>query len=378
VGRKRATDGIRRTGTTRGAIRVSGVEDPSPNRTESSSVGIDVRRSPLSDAELAAIAELYGTADPKYADRTFLRQLYDAGPLGGGIHAFAHDGEAYVGHVSVIPLPSSVDGQLVSSGKYEAFAVADNARSAVTDEGVPVAVALLTSVTAAAEAQGIHLLHGITNDQIGMLLRLAGCRRVALDVRAFTGVVGTAEFADRITGWRRHALRGAAMFGGVAGMVARAGARVLYGTSAELVDAVASDVEAITASADGWTVDPTECWDWIRRVGDLRVLVIRGRRPSRVLLRPARSAGDDLHVVGWSSGRADTVTALVALASARIVGSQSRAIQVLCWQPERASAVARACRLLGFVPRPAGAFYVRARTLEPGTVGFNPFFYAVF
>jgi hypothetical protein len=337
-----------------------------------------VLRSPLPDRELAAIARLYGAADPKYADATFLRHLYDAAPYGGGIHAFARAGDDYVGHVSVIPLPASVEGQRIASGKYEAFAVAASTRAAVTDDGIPVAVALLASVTAAAEAHGIHLLHGVTNDQIGMLLRLSGCRRVSLDMRAFSGVIDAQTLDDRVTGWRRYALRAAAAFGGVASAVARGGARVLYGARAELVDAVATDAAAITTSADAWTVDPTECWDWIRRVGDLRVLAIRGRKPSRILVRPARSAGDDLHVVGWASGGTDAVSAVIGLACARRVGARPRALQVLCWQSERAPTVARACRLLGFVPRPAGAVYVRTRMLAPGDVGFSPFFYAMF
>ena len=355
---------------------VSAVDGQSDPATQDAAVRIVVRRSPLSDDELDAIALLYGPADAKYGDRAFLRQLYDVAPYGGGLHAFAREGEDYVGHVSVIPLPALIGAQQVPSGKYEAFAVADAARSAASEDGVPIAVALLAAVTDTAEAQGIHLLHGMTNEQIGFLLRLAGCRRIALRDPMFSGVVDATRFADRVSGWRRLAVASAATFGGVTSAITRVGARVLFAATATIADPVGSDAATLTSGASGWTVDPTECWDWLRHVGDLRVLSIHGRRPSRILIRPPRSEDDDLHILGWCSGGAVTIGALLALAHARKLGG--RAVRVQCWQPGNASAVARACRLLGFVPRPAGAFYVRSRTFDPGAVGFNPFFYAMF
>ena len=339
---------------------------------------IDVRRSPLSDDELEAIALLYGPADAKYAEHAFLRHLYDVAPYGGGLHAFAREGEDYVGHVSVIPLPAVVGEREVASGKYEAFAVADTARSAITDDGRPVALALLGSVTEEAEAQGISLLHGVTNEQIGMLLRLAGCRRIGLHDPTYSGVVAAREFDARVSGWRRYALASSAMFGRVTSAITRVGARALFRATAAVVDPDRDDAAALRSCAQGWTVDPVGCWDWLQDIGNLRVVAIRGRRPSRLLIRPPRSKHDDLHIVGWCSGGADTVAALIALAHARKLGGRARALRVQCWQAGHASAVARACRVLGFVPRPAGAFYVRSRTFDPGSACFNPFFYAMF
>ena len=64
---------------------------------------LELIKGPLTESQLAAVAALYGKTDGKYSDQDHCRLLFNESPFGPTLHAFAKDGETFVGHYCLIP-----------------------------------------------------------------------------------------------------------------------------------------------------------------------------------------------------------------------------------------------------------------------------------
>jgi hypothetical protein len=349
---------------------------PATRAGDASSPRIEIVRGPLAPQQLGAIARLYGARDPKYRDTDFVHRVFDGSGHGASVHAFAHDAGETIGHVGAIRLPTLVGGTPVVSGKFEALVVDDSARS-LSVRGEPVALALLRALTEALGADGVQLLHGTTTPQIGVLMRLAGFRRVPVDAPAYFGVT-TPELLESAGTTPRLLLSAAAAGGRALASAVRVWGRAVHRSRVVVRPADAGDLSLVRTRLEGWTVDVSSCWEWLCSIGRLETVVIEGRRPCRAVVRPPATPGDDLHVLAWDSELSRTGAAIL-LAEMRRRAAHARAVRVQPWQLDRAARVAGAARMLGFVRRPYSAgLYVRARDLDPGPVSFTPFFYAPF
>lgn len=341
---------------------------------------IETRRSPLDAEHAEAIARLYGPADPKYRSPAFLREVFEENPHRFSMHAFAVDGDRIVGHCGIVPIDGRLGSTRIETGKYEAFVVADDAQSASTDAGVPVALGLLRSVTEAADQAGMSIAHSLTSKQLGMLLRMLGARPFELEDTVLLGVVDPRAFAEGLS--RRHRAAASVLAGATAALTAaiRLGARLLGLARVEITPAGADDlVGLVRAPDDAWTIDPADSASWFASLGHVTKIDLRGRLQSTILVRPPLSPGEDCHVLAWARGTPRTAVALVALAAARRLSGGARALRVQLWQPQAAPALRAACRLLLFVPTPARtALYVRIRGIDAVPPAVNPFFYAPF
>lgn len=345
---------------------------------------IEVVRGPLDRAALGRVAGLYGTQDPKYADLDYLATLYNDNPHGRSIHAFAVDGDVAVGHYSVIPMPIVRDGRPQPSAKGEAFFVAAGHRRP------PVAIALMRSAFAAADADGIEVLHAISPRDVGRLAVLNGCREQRVADRRYVRLLtptpasstrrGAGRRVRRHVGWLgQRALAGCWSLATVA-----ARDRVFSRPRLDDPDLVAQIASAAAVPETGWTIPRTSAQlGWFGRSSGW-VGVAETPGPG-VLFRVPVLPGGSVDVVGWNLPRGDSALGTAALLA--VIGEARRigADEVRCTDSAAGSDVEgmrRAARRLGFVARPADlVFYTRARDAyfhDPVNLRFTPDFTAWF
>lgn len=117
-------------------------------------------RGPLGDPELDAVARLYGAVDAKYSSTDHCAQLFHYSPFGPTLHAFAAEGNSYVGHYCLIPYDLEVDGRTVSAAKGEALCI-DPAYRKTTIEGRPTADAIMTGALELAATDKIEVVFAV-------------------------------------------------------------------------------------------------------------------------------------------------------------------------------------------------------------------------
>jgi hypothetical protein len=319
-------------------------------------VEFEVLEGPLDSSRLGRVADLYGPVDAKYRDPAQLRHLFASAPGGPALHAFALDATRPVGHCAVVPMPARKGGAGFLAGKVEALVV-DEAYRGRRGASPPVAVKLREALYAAADAKGIELLHAYVRPPVGRILELAPVR---IAPPSFVAVIRAETLAT-------SRLRAPAVALSLAQRSARALARPFVGSpSVRMRTPAAGDqdlVQAPTPPEDRWTVLAEDTWEWYVGAPSLRVLELE--RGTRVLLQLPGSAGDALRLVAWRAERPSVASALRALVASAQVASDTGASTVR-YQPWPAgfgeAALARACRVLGFVTRDDFAtLYVRAK-----------------
>ena len=117
-------------------------------------------RGPLDEPELQAVARLYGAVDAKYSSTGHCAQLFQRSPFGPTLHAFAADGDAYVGHYCLIPYDLEVDGQTVSAAKGEALCI-DPAYRKTTIDGRPTSDAIMLGALELAAKENIEIAFAV-------------------------------------------------------------------------------------------------------------------------------------------------------------------------------------------------------------------------
>lgn len=344
---------------------------------------VETVRGPLDDERLGWIAALYGRVDAKYRSNTYLRHLLEANPCGWSLHAFALDGARAVGHCCVVPLPARRARRELLSGKVEAYVVEEAYRARTTGpDDTLLAVELLRRLYEFADGNGIEVLHAFATPELGILHRMLGFRRLDVGERSLVrltepraaGAIGGALYATQ-------SALGEAIYAG-----ARSAARVWRTPALRPL----SDDDAVLAEAEpgdetAWTISGTDAWPWYAGSNLLGVLEIPGRAGSRALVRTADGSAEGFRILGWRPTRPGLLPALLLLGAASRLARRQRA-SALRFQPWHGrsgdGSLARAARVLGFVPRADfSTLYVRSADPElarAANVRLTPFFYTTF
>jgi GNAT superfamily N-acetyltransferase len=294
----------------------------------------------LDAARLGWVAHLYGRADEKYRRDEILDHVFKRSPAGPGLHAFVLDGTQPVGHGAIIPMPGRRGSEPLRTGKLEALFVEASHRG-VRQGGQSLARTLLDRLYEYADDRGIELIHAFTPiPQIIRFLEFPG-----VGERSLVSVVNPTRRSERVVAVPQRVLLGAA--------------RALTGAARtrQTRPAAAEDVELVDAPLppkDRWTLVAADGWDWYRSSPLVRVVEVGGRHGCRALVQVPGKAGEPVRLVGWRPERTAVRSALTLLAELGGLARESGA-PTLRFQPWGSSAgdgeLARACRLLGFVPR---------------------------
>jgi GNAT superfamily N-acetyltransferase len=301
----------------------------------------------LEPERLGWVADLYGRADPKYRRRELLDHLFSRGPLGAALHAFALDAGRPVGHCAVVPLPARRGSVWFRSGKLEALFVAESHRGRRSN-GEVVARSLLTRLYEFADERGVELIYAYVTPRVG---RVTGFAPVSVGARSLVAFLGPGSRRRAVTGALAHVQRVARETGYAAARArGHPGGAVLRPLTKDDVDLAAAPLP----TPDRWTSVAQDAWDWYRRSPVLRVLELEGRDGSRALVQMPGAAGEAVRLVGWQSASRGLGSALLLVGALGRLARHSGAA-VVRFQPWPAEAgdgaLARACRLVGFVPR---------------------------
>ena len=334
-------------------------------------------RGPLDDERLGWIAALYGPVDAKYASLHYVRHQFVENPFGWAVHTFVMDGNRAAGHCAAVPFRANFGGDELVAGKIEAVVLAEDQRGRRIDDGRSLAVAMLAAMYASAHEHGIPVLFGLAPPAVAAVHARAGCERRRVPDQTYVGIA--TPRADTATGKRRVAMR---LLAGVQRALIAAVPRL----HTDLATAGAKDVTlvAIPPPRDGsWTISGETSWAWYVGSGLLHVVETRGRAGARALIRLADTPGADVQIVAWQPrGQALASAVLLLAAVARL--ARARGARTIRFQPWAGTAgdgaLARACRLLGFVRRAETELVLNAATsqLAVADVQLTPFFYVTF
>ena len=121
---------------------------------------LELIKGPLSENQLAAVAALYGKTDGKYSNQDHCRLLFNQSPFGPTLHAFAKEGDSFIGHYCLIPYDLFIDGKTHRAAKGEALHVEADYRRTKCGEH-PTSSALLLGAQELADAEGIKISYAI-------------------------------------------------------------------------------------------------------------------------------------------------------------------------------------------------------------------------
>lgn len=290
----------------------------------------------LEPRQLDWVARLYGRADPKYRHRTFLEHLFLENPVGPSLHAFAVDADRPVGHICIVRTAARYGAEQLAAGKLEGLWIDESHRGRRPGDE-PVVAELLTRLYAFSDAQGIDLVHALATPHIGDIIR-------------FTPLSGVGEQSlVSLVKARTLATRALAVAQRAAGAIAG-----LPPAHAVLRRATAQDVDLAQVPlppSGRWAIVPDGAWEWYASSPFVRVLELDR---SRSLVQLPAAPHEPLRLAGWHAEQATMRAALRLLAAAGRVAREHGAA-TLRFQPWSSPAgngtLARACRLVGFVPR---------------------------
>jgi hypothetical protein len=296
------------------------------------------------DSELVEwIARLYGNADPKYRDRSFLSHLFLRNPAGPSLHAFALDDGQAVGHCCVVRTPARYGAQPLAAGKLEALWLDEPYRGRRAD-GKTIVRTLLDRLYAFSDEQGIELIHALATPEIGKVIAFTAVDGVGQP--SLVSVIRPSRRGERAVAVPQRALLIAARSLAIAPRSQRT--RAATGDDVDLVDAP-------LPARDCWTLVTADAWDWYCSSPLVRVLERRGRHAFRALVQLPGVAGGPLRLVGWRAEGSAVRSALTLLGELDEMARRTQA-STLRFQPWGSAAgngaLTRACRLLAFVPRP--------------------------
>ncbi len=350
---------------------------------------VEIRRirGPLDDEQLAWLTEIYGPVDTKYRSLAYVRHQFVENPYGWSAHVFAVAEEGAVGHCGVVPFRARFGDHVLTVGKLEALAVAPAYRGQREDGG-SVATDILVALYPFAVENGMRVLFGLAPPAVARIHVRAGCRQVPLDAPAYVFVSSRRTFVTQSGSLRRNiaaaalsVVQNATLSG------AYAGTRLVTGAWArpreEHPGEADADLARSFADEGSWTVSGSDAWEWYVGSGVLRALEVPGRFGSRALVRIDESDETTVQLVAWRPRREGLLPAILLLGAAAAI-ARRRSAPTLRFQPWRGSggdgALARACRLLGFVKRREAELllYSGDATFGDANVQLTPFFYVTF
>ena len=336
-------------------------------------IELEVLRGPASERESKWIVDLYGPADPKYADPGFVRHQFSNNPFGWSLHAFARDGDRPVGHCALIPIPARAGVESLVSGKFEAFAVDPAYQSVSLPDGRFIGFALLDELYERALESGFAVVHDLVQPDIGIMHRLHGARAVQVPWPTLVGI-GDRRILARL-GIRRataarllgHGQRALQLFSYP--VVGRATVRPV----------IESDPPPQPQSipANTWTIEPSDMWKWL--VGTGLLAWVEEPSGGRALVRLPGRARQAAELLDWRSGERPLAGAIAAITTVSRLARDGRSVRIP--NPAGDSDLRLASRILGLVParQPLTAYIKTLRPdLDSAHVAVNPFFFATF
>jgi hypothetical protein len=278
---------------------------------------IEVVRGPLPSASVQRIAELYGPVDVRYRDVEFLERQFVSNPLGWALHAFVRAGGRYLGHCAVIPVPGLCGATPIITGKVEALAIKEEARSAsiLGAPAQPAILSLLTGLYARAYSEGIEVIHAMGSDTLGVFHRMAGLQAIRWKERHYWTGGDPNVLASRI---KNNQLRGLIRVAlGTANAVHR-GLACLGGQTGRLQEQVSMQWQlGIKLGRTEWSVLPAEIVRWHADSGVLGELLVKsGRSHARLLLAMPREPSGPAEIVGWDPESLSPTAAVASLLGA--------------------------------------------------------------
>lgn len=319
------------------------------------------------ETHLDWVSSLYGRADPKYRDRAFVEHLFRRNPVGPSLHAFAVDGGRAVGHCCVVRTAARASAADLAAGKLEALYLEESHRGPAGG-GEPVVRRLLNRLYGFSDEQGVELVHALATPRIGRVIGFDAVEGVG--ERTSVGVVRAGGAATWALGLAQRAARRV--------LAARGGRGVVR--DAEDADA---DLVQVPEPADGrWAIVAGDAWHWYRASPLIRVLDLGD---SRALVQVPATDNEPLRLVSWRAERPTRRTALRLVAAAARLADERGAgtLRFQPWDgPAGDGALARACRLSGFVRRAdlttVWLHATRPELARPGAPVSTPFLYLGF
>lgn len=325
---------------------------------------------PLDAKRLRWIADLYGQADPKFRRPEILEHLYTKSPAGPGLHAFAMDDGAPVGHCSVVPTRGRLGGDELRCGKLEALFLEPPYRARNTRDR-PVVRRLLDGLYESSDERGFELVHALATPQIGRIIEFTPLHGVG---RRSLVALSAAQGPRLALAAAQRAARG---------LAARIAGSLEYDLRAP-TPGDADLVEAPSPPPGRWAVLPADAWEWYRSSPLVRVLELMGRQGSRALVQLPGSPREPLRLVAWRSNEPGLRPALrLAAAAGRVARAAGAAtLRFQPWESEAGDGdLERACRLAGFFRRDdLTTVWVRTRSelARPDAVVSTPGLYLGF
>jgi hypothetical protein len=347
---------------------------------------------PLDARGLGWVAELYGEADPRWADAAWVRHLLVENPSGAAVHAFAMADERAVGHCCVLPMATRVAGLLATSGKIEALYIAPEHRGDLVEQAgrpTPLAMAMLRALYDFAETRGMGLLHSYSEPALGRLHRIARCLPVTVPTVVRAGILRPVAVARGATGRARLvrlvAGAGQRAWTVLAGLAARA--TLLRPGAAEVRDATGFPPAALAAAEPPpgrWAISGLDAPGWYTGSPALRCVALPGVAAPLALVRWPGAPGEaaQLVAVELAGGGLRHAVALVAAVAAATRRAGAPQLRWASWDGPDTALVDRACRILGF-PVVERELTLYCRTSAPPFDGLEgvaptPFLTAIF
>jgi len=353
----------------------------------------------LPEAELGAVARLYGGFRPKYADLAYCRHLFNGNPHGYSFHAFLDDeGGEPVGHYAIIPMQVVVDGEVRLSGKAEALIVLPGHRRSTVplENGTQALCGLVmpSRLYRFALDQGCDLVHMIPSPDVQAIYPATGARavpgrhrraRLYVDPRGAVDPAATSarRVAQAVLGMGQYAAYTCARL-----LSGASSGDVLRWSGSRLTPDVLGRVAASVPSVPGWTLAcDADHLAWIARTAHLEVIALDESLADFAVVTARAGEGRVLEVLIWrqrSAGRHAALRLLDAVArTARSAGDVVVGLShTAAWDAGELSRLRGAARVLCFHERdqPADLFVSSRRKeyLDPARLRFSPLFYAIY
>ncbi len=360
---------------------------------------IRVTRGPLDAEKLGAVARLYGAYDKKYASIDFCRLIFNENPSGYSFHSFAYEDDRIVGHCATIPMEIYAGNKTELSAKAEALFLEGTYRSARLQEGnleVPAVVGIAAYLyKATLEEPSIKVVHGICDDVIGLIHRMAGCNRRAVRQRKYLFITSPG-FVFRSSGSPARKMALAVVFAvqqalwGFFSAVLLVSLRLFSyrhtaGESGQPIESMTAPPETLI-SENQWTLARNEAnLSWFFRTGLLETVATRDPVRQCAIIKKNAGPGQDLEIVAFNStggGILDSVGLLYHVIKRARKLKAGRVVFSDLALHEKKKGLELAGTLLGFAGRDEEALiFLKSRDsfyTKKGSVSFTPLLHSVF